>query len=135
MAFSVTPDILTGNSQIDKEHVELFAKINDFMEACAQGKGTDEIMSTINFMRQYTKTHFTNEENWQKRNNYPGFIQHKAFHDQFMTNLDSISQELKISGVSSALVGKINIQLGSALIAHIKTEDVALAKFLKGKKQ
>lgn len=133
MAFNVTPDILTGNSQIDKEHVELFAKINDFMEACAQGKGKDEISSTIDFMRQYTKTHFTNEENWQKRNNYPRYSHHKAFHDQFMSNLEGISNELKNTGISVALIGKINIQLGSALIAHIKTEDVALAKFLKEK--
>lgn len=133
MAFTMTKDIETGNPQIDKEHVELFSKINDFMNACNQGKGREEIMTTVDFLKKYTKTHFTYEENLQMRNQYPNLPTHKGFHEQFIKNLDEIAKELQTNGVSVALVGKINIQIGSALIAHIKTEDVKLAKFLKEK--
>lgn len=133
MAFTVTKDIETGNTIIDKEHVELFSKINDFMEACNQGKGTKEIVSTVDFLRKYTKSHFSNEENLQKTNNYPGMPAHKRFHDEFIKNLDSIASDLQKDGVSPAIVGRINIKIGTALIAHIKSEDVKLAKFLKSK--
>ncbi|MFI3253543.1 MAG: hemerythrin family protein [Eubacteriales bacterium] len=131
MAFVLCADMLTGNEIIDKEHVELFAKINDFMESCAKGKGRDDMEKTVEFLRSYTKTHFSNEETLQKINKYPNYTVHKAFHDQFIGNMEAIVTEIKTSGVSVGLVGKINMQLGSALIAHIKTEDVKLAKFLK----
>ncbi len=133
MAFLVTKDMETGNQQIDKEHVELFSKINDFMEACGQGKGRDEILQTVDFLRKYTRTHFTNEERLQQMSGYPHLASHKAFHDQFISNLETIAQKIQSEGVSVSLVGSINIQLGSALIAHIKTEDVKLAKFVKEK--
>lgn len=134
MAFVVTKDIETGNSKLDKDHVELFSKINDFMEACARGKATDDIMETVDFLRKYTKTHFTYEENLQKTNNFPNYPQHKEFHEKFIKNLEEIAAEIAASGVSAGVVGKINIHLGSALIAHIKTADVQLAQFLKERK-
>lgn len=133
MAFVVTKDIETGNKKLDNDHVELFAKINDFMDSCAQGKGTAEIMVTVDYLRKYTVTHFSYEENLQKSNNYHNYTQHKAFHDKFTKSLEDIVKEIQSVGVSPALVGKINIHLGSALIAHIKTADVELAQFLKDK--
>lgn len=131
MAFTLTNDILTGNTRIDKEHVELFSKINDFMESCSKGKGKEEIAITIDFLRKYTKTHFAYEEDLQKTNKYDRYNVHKAFHDQFIKNLDEIAKALDKDGVTPSIVGKINIQVGTSLIAHIKTEDVKLAKFLK----
>lgn len=131
MAFTLTKDIETGNKRIDSEHVELFAKINDFMESCNKGKGKDEIAKTVDFLRKYTKTHFAFEENLQKSNNYDRYNVHKAFHDQFIKNLDDIAKSISQDGVTPSIVGKINIQVGTSLIAHIKTEDVKLAKFIK----
>ncbi len=133
MRFTVTKDIETGNTQIDREHVELFAKINDFMESCNKGNGKDEIAKTVDFLRKYTKTHFSNEENLQKSNNYERYATHKMFHDQFLKNLDDIVKAIEKDGPTATIIGKINIQIGTALIAHIKTEDVKLAKFLKEK--
>lgn len=133
MAYTVTKDIETGNSQIDREHVELFAKINDFMESCNKGKAKEDIAKTVDFLRKYTKTHFSNEENLQKKSNYERYTIHKAFHEKFIKNLDEIATSIEKDGVSPSVIGKINIQIGTALIAHIKTEDVKLAKFLKEK--
>lgn len=131
MAFTVTQDLITGNTQIDKEHVELFKMINDFMEACSQGKGRSEIMETVKFLRNYTNHHFGYEETIQKQHSYPNYPTHKAFHDKFNRSMDNIVKELEKDGVSITLVAKINQEIGSNLIAHIKTEDVKLAKFLQ----
>lgn len=133
MPFIVTKDIETGNAQIDKEHVELFSKINDFMEACSKGKGRDEIMQTVKFLKNYTKIHFTNEENLQKIHNYPNYVAHKSYHTQFERSMENIIKQYDREGISIALVGKINQEIGNSLIGHIKTEDVKLAKFLQEK--
>lgn len=133
MAFTVTPDLLTGNAQIDKEHVELFKMINDFMEACKQGKGRAEIMQTVEFLRNYTKHHFAYEETIQKQHNYPHYTVHKAFHDKFIRSMEDIVKEFQNNGVSIVLVGRINQEIGANLISHIKVEDVKLAKFLQTK--
>lgn len=133
MAFQMTKDIETGNQQIDKEHVELFSIINDFVDACSKGKGRDEILSTVTFLQKYTKNHFSNEEQLQRLHKYPHFMAHKHFHDNFIRTIDNILAQFNKEGVSIALVGKINMEIGNSLIAHIKTEDVKLAKFLQEK--
>ena len=43
MRYEVTQDLVTGNALIDSEHRQLFAAVNDLMDACSQGKGRDQI--------------------------------------------------------------------------------------------
>ena len=50
MKYELTKDLETGNALIDSEHRQLFAAINNLMDACAQGKGRDQIMSTARFL-------------------------------------------------------------------------------------
>ena len=38
MRYELTQDLLTGNNLIDTEHKQLFAAINDLLDACAQVK-------------------------------------------------------------------------------------------------
>lgn len=39
MKYELTKDLETGNALIDSEHRQLFAAINNLMDACAQAKG------------------------------------------------------------------------------------------------
>ena len=39
MKYTLTKDLETGNTLIDTEHRELFAAVNNLMDACSQGKG------------------------------------------------------------------------------------------------
>ncbi|MFI3175533.1 MAG: hemerythrin family protein [Bacillota bacterium] len=134
MAFTFTSDIETGNRKIDQEHKELIGKINDLLAACGSGKGRAEIANTINFLKSYTRTHFSNEEQLQKAANYPLYAEHKKYHTTFIATVDDIAKRLDKEGPTIQLVGEINQKIGSWLVMHIKTEDKKLAKFLAEQK-
>ncbi len=134
MAFTWTKDLETGNTQIDTEHKELIQAINNLLEACSSGKGRAEISNTMDFLNQYTKTHFAHEQVLQQKYKYPDFDNHKKYHEGFIKVVDDISTRLKANGPTIQLVGEINMQLGSWLINHIKREDVKVAKHIMAQK-
>ncbi|WP_313527002.1 bacteriohemerythrin [Anaerotignum sp.] len=134
MAFTWTKDLETGNTQIDTEHKELIQAINNLLEACSSGKGRAEISNTMDFLNQYTKTHFAHEQVLQQKYKYPDFDNHKKYHEGFIKVVDDISTRLKANGPTIQLVGEINMQLGSWLINHIKREDVKVAKHIMTQK-
>lgn len=129
--YEVTADLMTGNALIDSEHKQLFDTINGLMDACAQGKGRDKIMSTAQFLEQYVDKHFGDEEDLQTKNHYPGYAAHKQFHDGYKRQLGDTVQALAAEGPTMKALGTLN-KVVSTLVTHIRTEDRKLARFLQG---
>ena len=130
MAFTWTKDLETGNAQIDTEHKELIQAINNLLEACSAGKGRAEVTKTVDFLAQYTRTHFAHEQVLQQKYKYPDFPNHKVLHEGFIQVVDGIAARLKKEGATIQLVGEVNMQVGNWLINHIKREDVKVAKHI-----
>ncbi len=125
------PGLETGNRLIDSQHKELIEKINDLLEACASGKGRSEINAMAQFLKDYTKKHFDDEEQLQKRFKYPDRVNHKKYHEAFKETVRKLSEELERDGATVTLVGKINSSVAEWLINHIKREDVRVAKHIE----
>lgn len=130
MAFTWTKELETGNIQIDTEHKQLIKAINDLLEACSSGKGRNEVIRTVDFLSQYTKTHFAHEQVLQQKSHYPDFVNHKKYHEDFIKVVDGIAVRLRAEGATIQLVGEVNMQVGNWLINHIKREDVKVAKHI-----
>ena len=130
MAFNWSAELETGNIQIDEEHKKLIKAINDLLAACGQGKGRQEITNTVDFLVDYTKTHFSHEEKLQIQNRYPEYSAHKAWHEGYVAQISQLAKRLKDEGATIILVGEVNMK-ASILVTHIKTQDVKLAKFIK----
>lgn len=131
MRYELTPDLLTGNSLIDSEHKQLFAAVNDLMDACGQGKGRDKIQQTVEFLNDYVGKHFSDEERLQTTSKYPGYPAHKTFHDGYKRQLSQATRELTVEGPTVKALGALN-QIVGVLISHIRIEDKKVAKHVKG---
>ena len=131
MAYKWTDELLTGNSQIDNEHKELIKAINDLLEACSKGKGRAELEKIVKFLSSYTKTHFAHEEVLQMKYRYPDYINHKKYHQHFISTVDDIQRKLMESGPRISLVGEINSKVATWIISHIKREDVKVAAHIR----
>lgn len=134
MAFTWSKELETGNPQIDAEHKNLIQASNDLLAACAAGQGRTELNKTIDFLQEYTKTHFSHEEALQMRSKYPDYANHKKLHQGFIRTVGDVSAQLKAEGPTVQLVGEINKLLGGWLINHIKKEDVKVAKHIQAQK-
>ena len=131
MKYELTDDLLTGNALIDSEHRELFAAVNNLIDACAQGKGRDQIQKTVQFLGDYVAKHFRDEEGLQTKSNYPGYPAHKQFHDGYRRKLAETTQVLTREGPSVTALGDLN-GVVAILVSHIRTEDKRLARHIKG---
>lgn len=132
MAYQFTKDLETGNVVIDTQHKQLIEAINELLEACASGQGRAQIEKTSQFLLDYTKRHFGDEEKLQIQSQYPDYQNHKKYHEGFVVVVNEIVSELNATGPSIVLVGKINNAIAGWLINHITKEDVKVAKHIKG---
>lgn len=130
MAYQLTKDLETGNALIDREHRELIDAINALLDSCSKGQGRNELEKTAQFLQSYTSKHFSDEEQLQRQNNYPDYVQHKKYHEAFKKTVADIVARLSVNGPTIALVGEINTALAGWLINHIKKEDKKLAAYL-----
>ena len=130
MHYEVTPDLVTGNNLIDSEHRQLFAAVNDLMDACSRGEGRAKIENTVRFLTDYVAKHCRDEEDLQVRSKYPAYPTHKVFHDGYRRQLSDTARELLQQGPTVKALGDLNRVVG-VLVSHIRTEDKRLAKHVK----
>lgn len=130
MAFVWTNDLATGNAQIDTEHKKLIEAINNLLTACSTGQGRQQLEPVLDFLTEYTKTHFAHEEVLQMQSGYPDRVNHKQYHTAFVKVVEGLSARLKTEGPSIVLVGEINQRLCDWLINHIKREDIKVAQHI-----
>ena len=130
MAIAWTKELETGNTLIDTEHKKLIAAINDLMAACSEGKGRVEVERTIDFLADYTKTHFSHEEALQRKSGYPDYVNHKKLHEAFVKDVTEIQTKLKNEGASIVLVSQVNTKVSGWLLNHIKKEDTKIAQHI-----
>jgi len=130
MAFVWTKDLETGHTLIDNEHKQLVKAADELVTACSQGKGRQEIGNAVEFLSNYTKTHFAHEEELQVKYKYPDYSVHKNWHQGFVKEIESVAVKLKSEGANIAVVAEVNTKIGQ-LITHIKTFDLKLAQFIQ----
>lgn len=131
MAYQFTRELETGNTVIDSEHRQLIEAINNLLSACGAGKGRVEVERTIEFLCDYTDKHFSHEEQLQQKYQYPDYINHKRYHQEFKKVVAGIKDDLYKQGPTVVMVGKVNTAIAGWLINHIKREDKKVAEHIK----
>lgn len=130
MAIEWSEALATGNEEIDNQHKELFNRIDRLLTACNSGKGKEEVRDLLQFLDNYVIFHFYTEEKLQIENGYPGYRDHKEQHDNFISELQRLKNELEIEGASISLVIQTNQFIVNWLIKHISGTDKELGNFL-----
>ncbi len=120
-----------GVGLIDSQHRQLCDAIDNLLDACKAGKGRNEIISTINFLYDYTKKHFSEEEALQKKSGYPKYEEHKKLHDGFILQLIQIKDDIIANGITITTVSTVNMLLLNWLLNHIKKVDKELAEYVQ----
>lgn len=130
MKYTLTPDLTTGNALIDSQHRLLLDTVNTLMDACSSRKGREQIQSTLTFLNDYVAKHFRDEERLQMQTSYPGYPEHKKFHEGYRQMLAETSQQLVKDGSTIKALGELN-RIVAILVAHIRNEDKRLAHHIQ----
>jgi hemerythrin len=107
--------------EMDEQHKRLFAMINELHDARSKGQGQTVIKPLLQGLVQYTRTHFSAEEQLLQRAKYAEFAQHKALHEKL------IKQVLDLKARSDAGQAGVTVELMNFLktwlVSHIQGVD------------
>jgi len=133
MRYTLDDSFLTGCELIDGQHGQLIKAVNALLDTCEEGKGGEELTKSLEFLNQYTINHFFDEEQLLKKHNYTDFYHHHQYHESFTKKVRDFSRQYALEGSSDDLIEKMEKQLGSWLVEHIKGQDFRWAEELRKK--
>jgi hemerythrin len=131
MSYQWDSSLETGHEKIDNQHKQLIAALNSIIEASAGGKGSAEIFKTIDFLTGYTIMHFSDEEKLQVQYDYPDYLIHKRYHDEFKVTVGELTRRLVKEGPTEEMVNIVTTAVGNWLLNHIKGDDFRMAAYVK----
>jgi hemerythrin len=123
--------VRTGHEFIDEQHKQLFMAVNSLMKACEENRGKEELSKSLNFLNDYTIKHFFDEEQIQRKFNYPEYSSHKELHESFKATVRDLKVRMIMKGASTELIEEVRAKIGDWLVTHIKGNDIRLAAYIR----
>ncbi len=131
MATSWDPALSVGNTLIDGQHKELFARLDNLLDALRANQGKEKTGEILQFLGDYVVEHFGAEESLMRRCGYPSAAAHLAQHKAFLESLQALVADFRAKGPSASLALKVTSQVGDWLRNHLRRTDAALASFVR----
>ena len=132
MKFIQWDDSLSVNiKEIDTQHAHLIEMANNLHNSLKAGQANNIMRPLLASLVEYTKTHFSAEEKWMEKYNYPELIQHKQEHQTFVSEIKNFINKYKQK--TPLLAREILLYLGSWIRKHIIENDKKFGKFLENK--
>jgi hemerythrin len=122
-----------GVEEIDSQHKQLIEKLDAVTEAIEKNQGEGTIAQTLDFLLDYTVEHFSTEENFMVKHNYPDMEFQKRQHKEFKQSVNQMIEDFELDGASKEIADHIRDFLFIWLKKHIKEVDLPLAKFVSEK--
>ncbi len=133
MPFTVwTPALALGHEEIDSQHQELFRRVDRLVEALEAGD-RERVARFFDFLGTYVVDHFAAEERLMVESHFPGYNVHRAAHERFIRDYQSLRKLHEDSGASAAVAVKARTWLAQWLTHHIGSTDQLLGRYLLGK--
>lgn len=131
MALLWTKNLEVGVNLIDDQHKKWFEKADQLFEAGKTGKSKEYIIKMFDFLDEYTKTHFRDEENYMQSIKYPEIIQQKQMHEGFIKKLAEIRKEYELSGANLTVIINANQFILDWLTKHISNADKKIGEYAR----
>jgi len=126
-----TAELALGFSEIDDQHKEIIYRINQLVDACANGLCAIETRKMLDYLNTYVDKHFGGEQSIMEEISYPAIDEHLQEHTDFIVRIDAFREKLLNQGPEWPLLQKIAQTLVDWMFDHIWEHDRALARYLR----
>ncbi len=117
--------------EIDDQHKQLFQLINELHDAMKAGQARGLMAKVLDRLIQYTRLHFSEEEEMLAKASYAEFVPHVALHRGFTERVEKFAREFKAGNVVIT-VDVMNF-LQEWLVNHIMKVDQKYSACLAGR--
>lgn len=127
--YEMKPEYYTGIKAIDQEHKKLFElaqETYDLLHDDFLPDKTDELVRLISELINYTRTHFSHEEDYQRSIHYDKLEEHIALHRKFEDKLSEFDLDSLENDCShqDEIVEELLGFLANWLVTHIMQVDM-----------
>jgi len=123
-----------GVGLIDEQHRKWIERLHEVESAIQSRRGMQQVVSTLDFLSEYTVFHFSTEEKYMLQTGYPELENHRAKHEELKKTLGNLIEDFKEDGITEKISEAVGTFLGNWLKDHIRGVDQVFAAFLKEKK-
>lgn len=121
-----------GVRSLDAQHRQLIDILNQLHQAMSAANSQPVLPALMRQLGQYATAHLQAEEQMLRAQGYPGFAQHKAQHDAYVSKVKDLRQQLSDNQAAPASIGLMGF-LKDWWTSHILSMDKQYSQFLKGK--
>ncbi len=118
-----------GIGEIDKQHMTLFAIINDLHEGINSGAAQANLNNIFGQLMEYAADHFSTEEDLLEKISYPGATKHTDEHGAFIAKIQHCQMKSKLGHLMISM--RLMDFLKDWIIDHILGSDQEYAEYLK----
>lgn len=126
MAIQWKDSYSTGVIEIDEQHKKLFDYINTFERNIRKDANPETIKELLEFLKNYTITHFGFEEDCMEKYKCPVAERNKEAHRRFLMAFDMLQRRFNEEGAEEMLLRQIHTTAENWLINHIGDIDTHL---------
>lgn len=123
-----SPAFATGHPAIDRQHENLFQRVNDLRLAIYQRCGDEEMRRVLSAASLYVGIHFRMEEALMRECGYPGLSAHQAEHVRLRAKVEGLVDRYQAGQLAAE---ELLTFLERWLAAHVLEDDRALVRFIQ----
>ena len=120
-----------GVDLIDTQHKKWFEKADQLFEAGRTGKSKEYIIQMFDFLDDYTKTHFKDEEKYMTSIKYPELAQQKQMLVAFIKKLSELRKDYEAAGANLTVILSSNQFILDWLTKHISNADKKIGDYAR----
>ncbi|MGD0836000.1 MAG: hemerythrin domain-containing protein [Polyangia bacterium] len=128
--FELTPELATGNPDIDSHHQTLFAMANEILFSDELAKSQHLFRRAVTFLVSYLEYHFASEELAMFQGSYNRRRFHAAFHDHIRREAADIAERMNNGAHFEETRQAVFFMLEDWSVYHIGEADRQLAAYL-----
>lgn len=128
MTIEWSPELTLNNELLDRQHVELFRKLEDASAALDGPRETIE--GVLAGLQELLVAHLSGEERLMDETLYPERTRHKSAHELFLADFEQMRRELRASGPTQTVADWVRRRIPEWLRFHIRVNDEPLAAWL-----
>lgn len=126
-----TQNLSVGITMIDDQHKMWFEKAEALFDAGKNNKAKEYVGELLDFLDDYTKKHFADEEVYMQKIHYPGYAEQKQAHTAFIAQLTKLRNDYKTSGGNLLVILNANQMVLEWLTKHISNMDKKIGEYAK----
>jgi len=117
-----------GDKELDEQHELFFQFTNELLLNYEDKNNPEAISKVINSLIDFSVYHFSYEEEFLRKNNYPNLERHIALHNSFRDKVKEFKDDLQDG--DSKVMDKIIIYLINWIKQHTYVEDLDYKNYL-----